>query len=285
MVMAPELRSLYPFQSHFFETKGHRLHYVDEGLGDPILCLHGNPTWSFYFRNIIREFRKTQRVIAPDHLGCGLSDKPQEASYTLEKHIDRFESLVLHLNLQNITLIVHDWGGAIGLGFVMRHRSRIKRLILLNTAAFLSKDIPKRIDLLRSFSDLLIRRANLFCLAANFMTSVKPLPKAVKQAYLYPYTNYHDRVAIAGFVKDIPLRERDISYRTLESIEKSLPSLQVPTLLLWGAKDFCFHMGFFKTWKTLYPESKDFVFENAGHYVLEDESVACIEKIREFLIS
>ncbi len=287
MDLSAELKNLYPFESHYFslhEEAEYKIHYIDEGRGDPILCLHGNPTWSFFYRNIVKELRSQYRVIAPDHLGCGLSGRPQDFSYTLANHINNVEKLVLHLDLKNITLIIHDWGGAIGMGFALRNKDRIRKLIILNTAAFLSKDIPKRIASLRIFSDFLIRRANLFCLAATRMTTEKKLPTVVKNGYLQPYGNYHDRIAIAGFVQDIPLVESDKSYKILSDIEKNLKLLMVPTLILWGAKDFCFHLEFFKTWKRIYPHADTVVYENAGHYVLEDEQEKCIQRIRSFLL-
>lgn len=283
MVVTSELKKLYPFRSHYFSIQQNKMHYLDEGSGENVLCLHGNPSWSFYFRELVKDLSKNYRVIAPDHLGCGLSDKPQNFSYTLEDHIANVEKLILHLNLNKITLIVHDWGGPIGMGLALKQRDRIHKLVILNTAAFLSKDIPKRIASLRTWTDFFIRRANLFCIAALYMTTVKKLPAEVKKAYLAPYSNYKDRIAIASFVKDIPLVPSDISYKTLANIEAGLSSLKVPKLILWGAKDFCFHMGFFKKWKGIYPDAQTHVFENAGHYVLEDEPESSLGKIREFL--
>ena len=259
------------------------MHYLDEGQGDPILCVHGNPTWSFYYRNIVNAFRDSHRVVVPDHLGCGLSGRPQNYTYTLQDHIDNLEALSLHLDLRNITLIVHDWGGPIGLGFALKHPERIKNIILLNTAAFLSRDIPKRIAALRASTDLLIRRANLFCIAASYMTTVKPLDPVLKRAYRSPYRTYRDRIAIAGFVKDIPLLPEDASYKTLESIEYGLKSLHRPTLILWGGRDFCFHKGFFRTWTQIYPHAQAHMFDSAGHYVLEDEVEGVVRHMREFL--
>jgi haloalkane dehalogenase len=258
----------------FFLLKTKQIkHYIDEGQGDPILCLHGNPTWSFYFRNVVKHFHTNYRVIVPDHMGCGLSSRPQNYSYTLENHIRNVEKLVLHLDLKNISLVVHDWGGPIGLGFALRHKDRIRKLVILNTAAFLSKDIPKRIASLRVFSDVLIRRANLFCLAATVMCTVKKLPSEIKKAYLHPYSNYHQRVAIEAFVKDIPLNANDTSYETLSNIEKSLPSLNKPTLILW----------FFEQWKKVFPSARALSYEQAGHYVLEDETEKVLKEIETFL--
>ena len=106
---------------------GHRLHYVDIGQGDPVVCLHGNPTWSYYFRNCVQTLKNHSRVIVPDHMGCGYSDKPQEYPYILSQHIANLEYLCDYLRLDKVTLIVHDWGGAIGFGWAVQHMKRIKK--------------------------------------------------------------------------------------------------------------------------------------------------------------
>ncbi|HND30152.1 MAG TPA: alpha/beta fold hydrolase, partial [Myxococcota bacterium] len=118
--MVASWKELYPFSEHWIDANGGRQHYVDEGKGDPILFVHGNPTWSFYWRAAIVHFRDRYRCVAPDHIGCGRSDKPQDWSYRLADHIGNLENLVLKLDLRNITLVVHDWGGAIGLGMAGR---------------------------------------------------------------------------------------------------------------------------------------------------------------------
>src|SRR6187549_3724693 len=126
-------RELYPFSSKFFDLgPAHvRMHYVDEGSGPPLVMVHGNPTWSFYYRRLVEAFRGNYRTIAVDHIGCGLSDKPQQYNYTLAQRIDDLERLVISLNLEQITMIVHDWGGAIGLGVAERQPQRIARLVIL----------------------------------------------------------------------------------------------------------------------------------------------------------
>ena len=123
---------LYPFQSHFLNLGENNLHYLDEGKGDAILMVHGNPTWSFYYRNLVLAFRGHYRCVVPDHLGCGFSDKPQDYNYNLENHIQNLSKLVKFLDLKNITLVVHDWGGAIGMGFATRHPELIKRVVAVS---------------------------------------------------------------------------------------------------------------------------------------------------------
>jgi cis-3-alkyl-4-acyloxetan-2-one decarboxylase len=279
------LESVYPFKSHFLQLGQHSLHYIDEGQGRPILMLHGNPTWSFYYRNLVHHFSKEFRTIVPDHLGCGLSDKPQDYEYNLENHIQNTLKLINFLNLKNIILIVHDWGGAIGFGLVTRYPELFDRIVILNTAAYPSEHIPRRINLLRQgkFGEWLTRKFNLFAWPATFMTTVKRLPKSIKAGYLLPYDSWENRVAVSRFVQDIPMEQDHPTFKTLSDIETKLKTLKHPKLILWGGKDFCFNRHFFERWVEIYPDSDAHWFASAGHYVLEDASKEVAEKIWEFI--
>ena len=157
-------RDLYPFQSHYLDLKPHQYHYLDEGRGETVLLLHGNPTWSFYYRNLVQGLKSQYRCVVPDHIGCGLSDKPQEYNYTLSQHIDNLEALIDYLELDNLTLALHDWGGAIGMGYAARHPDKIKRLVIFNTAAFITNRIPFSINLCRNpiLGSVAILNLNLF---------------------------------------------------------------------------------------------------------------------------
>ncbi len=274
MINISDIKELYPFASHFFKIQNYNYHYVDEGKGDqPIVMVHGNPTWSFFYRNLIKEFSKTHRVIAPDHLGCGLSDKPQHFQYRLETHIDNLENLLLSLQLDNITLVVHDWGGAIGMGFAVRHPQKISRLIILNSGAFSIDWIPKRIALCRIpwLDDKLVRNANLFVRAAMHMTTVKALPPKVKKGYMLPYQTYNDRIAVLRFVQDIPMIPEHISYEVLVEIEHGLWMFrEIPVGIVWGMQDWCFNSKFLDRWKLYYPQAQTLELAEAAHLVLED---------------
>ena len=128
--------ALYPFGSHFETIGGHQYHYVDEGKGDPVVMLHGNPTWSFYYRELILKLSPHFHCLAPDHIGCGYSDKPgdQTYSYTLEQRVKDLEEFLEKKKItQNILLVLHDWGGIIGMTFAHRHPTSIKKIVLLNT--------------------------------------------------------------------------------------------------------------------------------------------------------
>ncbi len=278
-------KSLYPFKSNFLQMDDLNYNYVNEGSGDPILMIHGNPTWSFYYRDLIKEFSHTHQVVAPDHIGCGLSSKPEDYEYTLDNHINNLVKLILFLDLENITLIVHDWGGAIGFGAATRLPARFKKAVILNTAAFHLNRIPKRIALckLPVVGPYIVRQFNAFAGPATFMTTVKKLDKNVKDGYLYPYNNYSNRKAVAEFVRDIPLKSDHRSYETLIDIEKKLKGLKFDKLILWGGKDFCFNDDFFIKWKHIYPEARHVYFKDAGHYVIEDKRDECINEIKNFL--
>ena len=286
MVRPDWLNKLYPFKSNFLKLSNHlSMHYLDEGSGEPILMLHGNPTWSFYYRNLIAEFSKTNRVVAPDHIGCGLSDKPQDYEYTLQNHIDNLEKLVEHLNLKNFVLIVHDWGGAIGFGLIARQPELVKKIVLLNTAAYTSEFIAFQINMCRIpiLAEQVIRRLNGFALVATYMAVAKKMSPAIRKGYLYPYDNYRNRIATAKFVADIPMNPKHRSYQTLKEIELSLSLHKCPKLILWGKKDFCFNDYFLNRWKEIYPDATVKTLENAGHYVLEDASDEIIKSLKSFL--
>lgn len=276
----------FDFESKFFvNQEGYKFHYIDEGKGEIILCLHGNPTWSYYYRNVIKDLSKKYRVIALDNIGCGLSSKPQEYSYTLENHIHNAQEFINHLNLKNINLLVHDWGGAIGLGYATRNPENIAKIICLNTAAFTDLHIPFRIAILRvpRFGEWLIRSFNLFAWPATFMTTVKHLKKNIRKAYLLPYNNYKNRIATAKFVQDIPMQSTHSSYSTLKNIELKLKSLNKPVLLLWGAKDWCFTRHFYCRFFDYFPQAKGVVYYHAGHYVLEDALDEILSEIKSFV--
>ena len=281
-----DIKSLYPFEPKEFTVKGgHRLSYVDEGNGDPMLMVHGNPTWSFFYRNLIKVFSKKQRTIALDNIGCGTSDKPQDYEYTLENHINNLEQLVLDLDLNNITLCVHDWGGAIGHGVAVRHPERFKRIVVFNTAAFRSRNIPKRIALCRVpfFGRIAVRAFNAFAGSATFMTTITPLSDEIKKGFLLPYNNWENRIATHEFVVDIPLDANHRSYATLSTVEEGLEKLKdVPMTIIWGKHDWCFDHTFLKRWQELFPKAS--VHElDAGHYLLEDKGEEIIQLIKDFI--
>lgn len=286
-------RRLYPFESHFLAIDGLSYHYLDEGTGEPIVMVHGNPTWSFYFRNLIKAMRHHYRVIAPDHIGMGLSDKPEDTrySYILENRVENLATLLRDLNIDhNITLIGHDWGGVIATSFAVRHHQKIARLILMNTAAFLKpahKTFPYAIALakLPVISAPLVRGLNVFGRVANRVcVKQTKLQAHVAEGYLHPYDSWHNRIAIHRFIQDIPIHPNAPSYDYLKVTETNLYKLKhIPIQLLWGMRDFVFDAPFLETFLEYFPDADVHRYENAGHYVLEDEIDDIISSVSAFL--
>ena len=287
------LNPLYPFTGHYLQRPAGRLHYLDEGAGDPVVMLHGNPTWSFYYRNLVLALRGKYRCIAPDHIGCGLSDKPPESvyDYSLKSRIDDLEALLDHLALhENVTLVLHDWGGMIGMACAARRPGRIKRIIASNTAAFRlpdAKRFPASLWLGRNtrLGEWLILHKNAFCrAAARWCVTRKPLPPDVRALYLMPYDSPEHRIAVLKFVQTIPLTASDPGYDVVFGVEM-LRSLfaEVPMLLLWGMKDFVFDRHFLAAWQHHYPHAEAHTWPDCGHYLLEDAGDEAIAKVKEFL--
>lgn len=284
------LRKLYPFVPHRFTTPaGAVMSYVDEGprSDDAVLMLHGNPTWSFFYRDLIRRVSPQVRCIAPDHIGMGLSEKPENYPYTLEQRIGDIAALVRALGLNQIRLVVHDWGGAIGFGLATRYPELIDRIVILNTAAFLSKRIPLSIALCRvpGIGSWLVRKFNGFAGPATRMAMhARTLTRDEKRAYLFPYDSWANRVAVHRFVTDIPMEKNHPTRATLKEIEDNLALLaDRPKLILWGGRDFCFSDHFLGQWQRIYPRAAVHRFPNAGHYVLEDTGTEARERAAQFL--
>lgn len=285
---------LYPFSTSTLDRNGLTYHYVDEGPRDApvVLMVHGNPTWSFYWRNLIKALRGTHRVIAPDHIGCGRSSKPGEDryDYTLRSRVDDLGALIEHLDLQDITLVVHDWGGGIGMSWATDHPDRIRRLVVLNTAAFhlpASKAFPAALTLARlpGLGSLLVRGANAFVRGANrFCVTKHAMPPEVAQGYLEPYQSWGDRVAVHRFVTDIPLHPRDQAFSVIESTQNNLSKLaDKPMFIGWGLRDFVFDKHFLAEWERRFPKATVKRYEDCGHYILEDAAQDLIPRIVSFI--
>ena len=278
----------YPFESRFAEINGQRMHYVDEGSGETLLCVHGNPTWSFAWRHVVRTLSTRYRVIAVDHLGCGLSSKPQQHTYSLTDHISNLQALIEQLDLQRITLFAHDWGGAIGMGAAGRMPNRFSRFILFNTAAFRSQSIPFRIAVCRIpvFGTFALRGLNAFSRAALTMAVEKRerMTPVVKRGYLAPYNSWANRVAVNAFVKDIPLRPSHPSWQTLVDVENGLSQFTShPMLLVWGERDWCFTTEFLDGFQQRFPSAETLRIPDAGHYVFEDAPEVFLPRVEQFL--
>jgi pimeloyl-ACP methyl ester carboxylesterase len=289
----PSYKSLYPFKSNYLTIGGLKYHYLDEGRGEPILMVHGNPTWSFYFRSLVKAFSHEHRVIVPDHMGCGLSSKPTNDQYgfRLRDRVADLGALMDHLDLKEpLTLIVHDWGGMIGLAWALDHLDDVGRIVIMNTAGFFppaGKSIPLRLRLIRSGGGLLqqsVLRYNLFARAALYMAPRKPLHPEVKAGLIAPYDSSLNRLATLKFVLDIPLSAKDPSGAIVARVDRNLQQIcDRPTLVIWGAHDFVFDQDYFNEWRRRLPLAETHWFDNAGHYLLEDVPEQIILLIRRFL--
>lgn len=269
----------YPFEGRYLDLDGTRMHYLDEGEGPPVVMVHGNPTWSYYYRHLVLALRGSHRVVVPDHIGCGLSDKPGEDvyPYRLERRVEDLERLIDHSELEGrVTLVVHDWGGMIGMAWAVRHPERVERLVILNTAGFhlpAGKQVPLSLRLSRSvLGAFLVRGLNMFCRGAlRYCATHRRLSKGERRAYLAPYDSWDHRLAVHRFIQDIPIRPTDPGYDIVSEVQDGLEQFRdTPTLLLWGMRDFVFDPSYLAEWERRMPHAQSHRYPGAGHYLLED---------------
>ena len=287
--------TLYPFDSHFHRlASGWNLHYLDEGPADaaPVVMVHGNPTWSFYYRNPVLALRERRRCLVPDHIGMGLSDRPAEPGYryTLAQRVADFGEWLDAVEPERpLDLVVHDWGGAIGLAWAALHPERIRRIVILNTWAFTIPDdvsLPRALGFARTgLGGWLIQRFNAFSGLATRMATASRLEPGVAAGLVAPYRGAPERrLATLRFVQDIPLSANDEAWAVLERTERNLHRLaDKPTLICWGAKDFVFDDRVLARWREIYPQAEVQYYEDAGHYVLEDAVDRLVPKVVSFL--
>ena len=292
---ADNWRALYPYESRYETIGGFRYHYLDEGPKNAndsrptLLCSHGNPTWSFFFRSVIDAFREQYRVIVVDHIGCGLSEKPglNKYPYSLGRRGQDLIEFVDKLGLDNIALIAHDWGGAVGMCAATQIPARFSKIILMNTAAYLSDRVPKRIRLchIPVLNRIMLQGLNVFPVAATRMATAKGLAPDVKSGLLAPYDSWKNRVAVCEFVQDIPLSPRHRSYEALKRTGENLKVFKDEQVaLIWGVKDWCFPPEvFLEEFLKFYPNAYVRKIQDAGHYLLEDSPAETLAAIREFL--
>lgn len=293
---APHWRDLYPFDSHYVKlpaamtvAAGVTQHYIDENpeAERSFLFVHGNPTWSFYWRHLVLGLRDSFRCVAVDHVGCGLSDKPQSYSYTLDQHIANLGNLIQTLDLRRVTLVAHDWGGAIGLGALQEHQHRFEGIVLMNTGAFPPPYIPWRIRACRIpwLGTVAIRGFNGFAGAAVKMATSRPggLAPEVKAGLLAPYHDWETRIATDEFVKDIPVSSSQPTFQRLAAIEANCKDLaDLPVQLIWGMQDWCFRPDCLHRFQKMFPQARTREIPLANHYVVEDAPELVLQTIQEF---
>lgn len=288
------IKKNYPFESKFFTLKdGYRMHYVDEGAGEVLVFAHGNPTWSFLYRKFIQHYaQRGFRAVAMDHIGFGLSDKPTDKNYyTLARHIGNYSQLIEHLGLRDVSLIMQDWGGPISMGYATQNPSAIKRLIILNTWAFVQSyavPVPLWFSLLMKpgIGEFVYGTLNLF---VNFMLpylgTVQRVPKDIMASYRFPFLNPANRRGIVQFPRMIPANMDHPEAPTMARIEENLKELtNKPAVLIWAKKDLAFSLEIAAHWKTLLPNIQGpRVIEKAGHFLQEDAPEQIIRYMDQFL--
>jgi haloalkane dehalogenase len=273
---------LYPFESHYADIGGARVHYVDEGSGPPLLLLHGNPTWSFLYRDLIKELRDQFRCIAPDHPGFGLSSAAPGYGYTPAEHAGVLEQLVTQLELEDVTMMVQDWGGPIGFAVATRQPDRFAAFVIGNTWAWPKSDLGTQL-FSRIFGGpiggYLILQRNFFVekiLPGNVKR--KKLPPGVMEAYRGPFPTPESRRPLHVFPREI-LASRPF----LAEIERGLPALaDRPALLVWPTKDIAFRDPERRRWEEIFPNHRTVVLDGAGHYIQEDAPEEIVSAIRSW---
>lgn len=290
----------YPFTPQRFEVRpGIAMSFLDEGPrdGEVIVMLHGNPSWSYYWRHLVLGLRDRYRCIVPDHVGMGLSDRPDDGvsaqpryDYTLQSRIDDLDALLEHLGIDGpVTLAVHDWGGMIGFGWALRDPSRVRRLVITNTAAFplpAAKRFPVRLAMGRDsrLGGWLIRRFNLFARGAARFGTVRSLPKGVRAAYAGVYDGWGNAISTLRFMQDIPLHPGDRAMLLVEASATALPGYaDRPAFIGWGLRDFVFDRHFLDGFRAALPQAEVHAYADAGHYALEDKHEVLVPLMRAFL--
>jgi len=277
-------KSEYPFTSNYFNINGQKLHCIDEGKGEPILFVHGTPSWSFDYRNIIIKMKIKYRCIAIDHIGFGLSDKPEHYDYTTQNHSKTLEKFVLEKQLDNITLVVHDFGGPIGLNFAMQYPAKIKRFVILNTWLWSSKNDPDFIKLSRILKSPLLpflyRYLNFspkFILPKSF--GYNKLPKHLLNQYTKPFANKSQRNGALAFAKSL-LNDQDW-FDDLWNKRQSISAK--PTLFVWGMKDAIIKPQNLEKFQSAFINSETLKLETSGHFPQEEQPEKVISAILDFL--
>jgi haloalkane dehalogenase len=265
----------YPFESRFAATPHGRMHYVEAGSGTAVLALHGNPTWSFLWRRLLRDLAGEMRVVAPDLIGFGLSEKLREpADYTLEGHVDDVEALLLATDLRDVVLVVHGWGGPVGLGVALRQPDRVRALVATNTFGFVPASI-----LDGSAPALVYRLIRLPVLGEQVVQGRGRLP-GVAPAYTAPLGNWYERAGALAFLRMLPTRADAAAAGLLAREDRFLREFAGPVRLVWGMRDSGFGPHLLAEWRERVPHAQIVELPEAGHFVPDDAPDALVQAVR-----
>ena len=294
-VLPEGTRALYPFKSRFLAlSDGHKMHYIDEGPpdGEVLVFLHGYPTWSFVFRAFVIYFAaQGYRCIALDHVGYGLSDKPSSHRYhTLRRHIYNVIELLGTLEVQDVTLIMEDWGGPFGLGYAIRTPETVRRLVIMNSWAFqdtINNRLEPLVRLVQTpvIGDVVFGTFNAAVGILLQRETSQRLTSSVLNGYRAPFKDRRSRTALVQFPRMINTSQQHRSAKLMREIEKSIGDLgPIPALILWCENDVIFGQEVAHHWKTLLPHARGPVFlPHANHLLAEDDPEAAIDHIVRFL--
>ncbi|MCS4434749.1 alpha/beta fold hydrolase [Aquiflexum gelatinilyticum] len=274
----------YPFPSQFFEIGNQKLHFIDEGNGELLLFVHGTPSWSFDFRNVIKVMSKTHRCIAIDHIGFGLSDKPKVYDYSTQNHSKTLEKFILEKDLKNITMIAHDFGGPIGLDVGIRHPERFTGFVILNSWLWSSETNPDYIKLRKILKSPLLpflyRQLNFsprLILPGSF--GEKKLNRKLKSQYTKPFANSSERYGALAFAHSL----RDDQDWFEELWQKRSIIQDKPVLFIWGMKDPVIKPHNLEKFESGFPNHRTLKIASAGHFPQEEEPEQVIHGINDWL--
>jgi haloalkane dehalogenase len=284
----------YPFQARFVPTPHGRMHYVEAGAGTPLLCVHGNPTWSFFYRHLVRALSDEARVVAPDLIGFGLSEKLQRpGDYSLEGHVQDLGALVESLDLRDLTLVVHGWGGPVGLGVAVRFPERVRALVVMNSFAFVPSGngdglrVPRLARLARVpvLGEELVQGLGMLHRVGlpGGLARGDPRRAQVLRAYRVVQASWEERAGALAFPRLLPPDAPQEVMRLLEAEDRYLRGFHGPSLLLWGSRDRAFGPSLIEAWRARLPQAQVVEIPDAGHLLLEDAHEEVTAHIRAFL--
>lgn len=273
----------YPFTDHWLPYRDGHIHYLDEGQGPVVLLLHGNPTWSFLYRNVIKELRDEFRLIAPDYPGFGMSKVPSGYGFTPQEQSEAVHELIRHLDLKHFILVVQDWGGPIGLNYAVQHRTNLRGIVVMNTWAWPAEILPMKLFSLAMggwpIGYWLQTRLNFFAkvIVPHGIYQTNKVTNSLRSAYTDPFPTPKSRKPTWIFPRQIRKARA-----WLANIESRLSNLaDLPAQILWGIKDSAgFPLGQMAKWQNVLPLNETEILEDASHYVQEDRPDRVAASIR-----